>query len=163
MGKRTSKINIGNIKVVHHKYGAIGLRLFGLGPSWRPSQGLLKLKELFDNHSFWAKDRSLGQMKKMLLSSNIVISIWLEKKLIGFGRCTGDGVYRAVLWDIIVAQEFHRIGVGQIIINAILSTKFIKNTEKVYVMTSKRKDFYRKVGFKENEQTLLLKNLRYIN
>ncbi len=99
----------------------------------------------------------------MLLSSNVIISIWLGKKLIGFGRCTGDGVYRAVLWDIIVAQEFHRHGIGQKIINAILCTKFIKNTEKVYVMTSRRKDFYRKVGFNENNQTLLLKNLRCRN
>tara|TARA_B100000945_G_scaffold293890_1_gene270232 strand:+ start:139 stop:630 length:492 start_codon:yes stop_codon:yes gene_type:complete len=163
MRKRASKIDINKIKVVHHKYGAIGLRLFGLGPNWKPSQGLFKLKELFDKHSFWAKNRSLGQIKKMLLSSNVVISIWLEKKLIGFGRCTGDGIYRAVLWDIIVAQEFHRLGVGQEIINAILSTKFIKNTEKVYVMTSKRKDFYMKVGFQKNKQTLLLRNLRSIN
>ena len=162
MKQRASKIDIYKTKVVHHKYGAIGLRLFGFGPSWKPSQGLLKLKELFDKHSFWAKNRSLRQIKKMLFSSNVVISIWLGEKLIGFGRCTGDGVYRAVLWDIMVAQEFHRLGVGQKIINAILSTKFIKNTEKVYVMTSKRKDFYYKVGFKENEQTLLLKNLRSI-
>ena len=159
MNNQTKHINLKNIKIIHHQKGAIGLRLFGIGPNCKPSQGIRKLKELFDKHSFWAQKRSIKQIKKMLLSSNVIISIWLEKKLIGFGRCTGDGVYRAVLWDIIVAQEFHRQGIGKKIINAILGTKFIKNTEKVYVMTSNRKDFYNEVGFKEeSNQTLLLKN-----
>ncbi len=160
----TSTIELNNIKIIHHKNRALGLRLFGLGPNFKPSKGILKLKELFDKHSFWAQNRSIKQIKKMLLSSNVIISIWLETKLIGFGRCTGDGVYRAVLWDIIVAQEFHRQGIGQIIIKAMLKTNFIRNTEKVYVMTSKRKDFYQEVGFKEqNNQSLLVKNLVIIN
>ncbi len=160
----TSTIRLNNIKIIHHKNRALGLRLFGLGPNFKPCRGIIKLKELFDKHSFWAQNRSIRQIKKMLVSSNVIISIWLETQLIGFGRCTGDGVYRAVLWDIIVAQEFHRQGIGQKIVNALLKTNFIINTEKVYVMTSKRKDFYQEVGFREqNNQSLLVKNLIVIN
>ena len=91
------------IKLVTHAPGAPGLRFFGLGPNLMPMKGIYKLQHLLENHSFWAKGRSISNLKKLLGQSTVVVSLWRNKRMIGFGRATSDGIYRAVLWDIVVA------------------------------------------------------------
>ena len=110
-----------NIKMVRHGRGAKGLRYFGMGPNLQPVQGLQKLKELFDHNTFWAKGRSLKGLKIMLSNSTVVITMWDKKELVGFGRATSDGVYRAVLWDVIVPKDLQGQGLGRKIIECLLS------------------------------------------
>ena len=46
------------ISVINHSKGAIGLRVFGLGPKLNPTNGLNKLQRLFDRrirNYFWRK------------------------------------------------------------------------------------------------------------
>ena len=53
-----------NIQIIKHGKGALGLRLCGLGPKMKPMKGLIQLKKLFDEHTFWAKGRSMQSLKK---------------------------------------------------------------------------------------------------
>ena len=92
-------------RLVEHAPGAPGLRWLGLGTDLRPTRGLLKLQRLFRKHAFWAQNRNLRQLKRMLTGSTVVVSLWRGKRLVGFGRATSDGVYRAVLWDVVVASD----------------------------------------------------------
>ena len=87
-------------KLVKHAEGAPGLRFLGLGPNLLPQQGLIKLQNLFDNHAFWAKGRSIQQIRRLLSGSSVVITLWLNDRIVGFGRATTDGIFRAVLWGI---------------------------------------------------------------
>ena len=84
------------IMLVRHGPGAPGLRLLGLGPRFLPCKGVLKLKRLLDKHAFWAKGRSDKQIRHLLAKSSVVISLWSGKRMVGFGRATSDGIYRAV-------------------------------------------------------------------
>ena len=43
--------------LVKHSKGALGLRLFGLGPNLKPTKGLFKLQQFLDRNAFWAKER----------------------------------------------------------------------------------------------------------
>ena len=45
--------------LIKHSKGALGLRLFGLGPNLKPINGLKKLQKLLDKHTFWAKNRTI--------------------------------------------------------------------------------------------------------
>ena len=149
-----------SISLIKHAPRAPGLRLLGCGPNFRPVKGINKLQELFQQNTFWAKERNKAQIRKMLANSNVIITLWdPSNNLIGFGRATTDQVYRAVLWDIIVSEKLQGLGYGKIIIEALLNDKRIKSVEKVYLMTTNGLDFYKQFGFEINSnQSLMILN-----
>ena len=146
--------------LINHAFGAIGLRLFGLGPNLKPSKGLLKLKKFLHQNAFWAKDRKIHELKKCLANSDVVISLWVGKEIVGFGRALTDGIYRGVLWDIVIDQNHQGKGFGTLIVKNLLSSKKIKNTKKLYLMTTNKKLFYSQFDFKEvTSQNLLIREI----
>ncbi|AAQ00846.1 MULTISPECIES: GNAT family N-acetyltransferase [Prochlorococcus] len=147
------------LKLIKHAKGAPGLRVFGLGPNLWPSKGLSKLKLLLDEHAFWASGRSEENLKKLLKGSNVVITVWRGNRIIGFGRATSDGIYRAVLWDIVVADDLQGLGLGKKVVEALLSRPCIKGVERIYLMTTNSSEFYKQFGFENcHHQSLLIKS-----
>ena len=116
--------------LVRHSKGAIGLRLLGLGPNLRPIQGLSKLQKFFNQNAFWAKDREIEDLRKCLANSDVVISLWIRNEIVGFGRALSDGIYRGVLWDVVIDQNHQGKGYGKIIVESILNSKKIKKLKK---------------------------------
>ncbi len=154
-----SFFTMSQVRLVKHAPGAPGLRILGLGPSFIPTQGLSKLQKLLDKHAFWAKNRSFKNLKILLAGSKVIISLWKGKRLIGFGRATSDGIYRAVLWDIVVADDLQRKGLGRRVVEELLAMPAISKVEKVYLMTTHSSDFYEQLGFdKCSTQELLIKS-----
>ena len=150
---------IKGISLVKHAPTAPGLRLLGIGPRLTPSNGLLQLQSFLNKNTFWAKGRNKQQICKMLSNSTVVVSLWHHNQLIGFGRATSDLVFRAVLWDVVIAADHQGLGMGKLIIEAILKSKKIKSVEKIYLMTTNSSEFYKQLGFEmTNKQSLLLLN-----
>ena len=148
------------ISLIKHSKGALGLRLFGLGPNLRPTNGLSKLQKLLDTNAFWAKNRAINDLKKSLANSDVVISLWVGKEIVGFGRALTDGIYRGVLWDIVIDQNHQGKGFGKLIVNNLLSSKKVRNTKKLYLMTTNKKLFYSQLNFKEvTSQNLLIREI----
>ena len=148
------------ISLINHSKGALGLRFFGLGPNLIPNNGLNKLQKLLDNNTFWAKNRTINDLKKCLAKSDVVISIWVGNEIVGFGRALTDGIYRGVLWDIVIDQNHQGKGFGKLIVNNLLSSKEIKNTKKIYLMNTNKKLFYSQFDFKEvTSQNLLIREI----
>tara|TARA_E500000331_G_scaffold263005_1_gene253968 strand:+ start:95 stop:556 length:462 start_codon:yes stop_codon:yes gene_type:complete len=149
------------IILIKHLAGAPGLSLFGLGPRLTPVNAVDQLKDLFESQSFWAKGRKKKELKKMIKNSSCVITIWQGNRLIGFGRATSDCIYRAVLWDIVIAKDHQNSGLGKLLVKSLLSSHSIKDVEKVYLMTTNSKDFYKTCKFKEIKTQSLLINQKY--
>ena len=146
------------ICVVQHAAGAPGLRLFGLGPDLYPCKGLKKLEIFLKDHAFWAINRKRSELKEMLANSSVIVSIWEKKRIIGFGRATSDKIYRAVLWDVVVANDLQGIGLGKLVVHALLQAPEIKNVERTYLMTTNGCSFYEQLGFqKVGNQNLMIK------
>ena len=146
------------IKLVKHLKGAPGLRFYGIGPNFLPCKGLCKLKVLLDQNTSWAKNRTIKDLKHCLANSDVVVSLWSNSKILGFGRALSDGTYRSVLWDIVIDHNHQGKGYGKLIVNSLLESKKITQSEKVYLMTSNQENFYSQIGFKEVlSQTLLIK------
>tara|TARA_A100000164_G_scaffold210585_1_gene186697 strand:- start:383 stop:838 length:456 start_codon:yes stop_codon:yes gene_type:complete len=146
--------------LVKHSKGALGLRLFGLGPNFQPTKGLIKLQKFLDRNAFWAKGRKINDLKKCLANSDVIVSIWSHKEPVGFGRALSDGIYRGVLWDIVIDQNHQGKGYGKIIVKNLLESKEIKHTKKIYLMTTNKKLFYSQVDFKEVfSQNLLIREI----
>ena len=148
----------GEIILIKHFKGAPGLRFFGIGPYFLPCNGLYKLKVLLDKNTSWAKNRKIKDLKNCLANSDVIISLWSNNKILGFGRALSDGTYRTVLWDVVIDHNHQGKGYGKLIVNSLLESKRIKQSEKIYLMTSNQKDFYCQIGFEEVlSQDLLIK------
>ena len=145
------------ISLINHSKGAFGLRFFGLGPNLKPTNGLIKLQKLLENNTFWAKNRTIKDLKKCLANSDVVVSLWVRDEIVGFGRALTDGIYRGVLWDVVIDQKYQGKGFGKLIVKSLLSSKKIKNTKKLYLMTTNKKLFYSQLDFQEvTSQNLLI-------
>ena len=145
------------LSIINHSKGAMGLRLFGLGPNFKPTNGLSKLQNLLDRNAFWAKSRTIKDLKKCLANSDVIVSLWVGNEIVGFGRALTDGIFRGVLWDIVIDQNHQGKGFGTLIIKNLLSSKKIKNTKKLYLMTTNKKNFYSQFDFQEvTSQDLLI-------
>ena len=148
------------ISLINHSKGAIGLRLFGLGPNLMPNNGLNKLQKLLDKNAFWAKSRTINDLKKCLANSDVIVSLWVDNEIVGFGRALTDGIYRGVLWDVVIDQNHQGKGFGKLIVKNILSSKKIKKTKKLYLMTTNKKEFYSQMDFEEvTSQNLLIRKI----
>ena len=148
------------ISLINHSKGAMGLRFFGLGPNLKPTNGLNKLKELLNRNAFWAKSRTINDLKKCLANSDVIISLWVGNEIVGFGRALTDGIYRGVLWDIVIDQNHQGKGFGKLIVKKLLSSEKVKNTRKLYLMTTNKKLFYSQLDFKEViSQNLLIREV----
>ena len=149
-----------DIFLIKHARGAFGLRLFGLGPNLRPFKGLIKLQKFLNRNAFWAKDRKLNDLKKCLSNSDVIISIWVGSQIVGFGRALSDGIYRGVLWDIVIDKNHQGKGYGKLIVKTLLNSPKLKHTKKVYLMTTDKKQFYSQIDFKDViTQNLLIREI----
>ena len=146
------------IQIMRHGLGAPALRL-GLGPGWRPSRSLHQLQHLFRDNSFWAAGRSQSDLRRMLLGSEAAVSAWQGQRLVGFGRATSDGIYRAVLWDVVVIRDLEGQGLGRKLVETLLMAAPVASAERVYLMTTNSQGFYERLGFREVvTQKLMLKS-----
>ena len=121
---------------------------------WRLPLNALQL--LLNRNTFWAKQRSLKELRKMLKGSQAVVSLWEENLLVGFGRASSDGIYRAVLWDVVIDEEHQGQGNGKLLLEALLGHPALLGVERVYLMTTNQAGFYEQLGFDEiKSQTLM--------
>ena len=138
----------GPIHLVCHRRGAFRLR-------WFPGQ-LEQLQILLDRHSFWACGRSTLELRLMLRASQAVVSAWQGRRLVGFGRATSDGVFRAVIWDVVIASDQQGQGVGRRLVEALLDARAVQTVERVYLMTTNSAGFYEQLGFERVERQALM-------
>ena len=125
-----------------------------------PTNGLKKLQRLLDRNAFWAKNRTINDLKKCLANSDVIVSIWVGNEIVGFGRGLTDGIYRGVLWDIVIDENHQGKGFGILVVNNLLSSKKIRKTKKIYLMTTNKKLFYSQFDFQEvSAQNLLIREI----
>ncbi len=135
------------VRLIRH--GPLALRL-----RWR----IGALAALLDRHSFWAGGRSRRQLGQMLAGSTALVSAWHGRELVGFGRATSDGVFRAVLWDVVVAEVHQGQGLGRRIVESLLACPEVAGAERIYLMTTTGQGFYERLGFSRvDSQSLMLK------
>lgn len=133
------------IRLIRHTRMALRLR-----------RQLDDLRDLLDGNSFWAQGRSLNDLSRMLSGSQAVVSAWDKDVLVGFGRASSDGVFRAVLWDLVVATDHQGQGIGRRLVEGLLSCPSVAKAERVYLMTTNSGGFYRRLGFETSEGQELL-------
>ena len=88
---------------------------------------LIELDQLLQTVG-WSR-RPTRRVKRALESSILVVGLWRHDnkfpRLIGFARCTGDGILEANIWDVAINPVYQGLGLGKELMKYIL--KILKN------------------------------------
>jgi len=78
----------------------------------------------------WSR-RPTRRVKRALDFSILVVGLWRHDdkfpRLVGFARCTGDGILEATVWDVAINPVYQGLGLGKELMKYIL--KELKNIE----------------------------------
>ena len=89
---------------------------------------LIELDQLLQTVG-WSR-RPIRRVKRALQFSVLVVGLWRhdEKfpRLVGFARCTGDGILEATIWDVAINPVYQGLGLGKVLMKYLL--KELKST-----------------------------------
>tara|TARA_Y100000589_G_scaffold193433_1_gene183037 strand:+ start:3637 stop:4167 length:531 start_codon:yes stop_codon:yes gene_type:complete len=122
------KINVLNKNVLNDKYGK-GSYDFKIKNdesifvcSKYKELDLIELDQLLQTVG-WSR-RPMRRVKRALAFSVLVIGLWRHDdkfpRLIGFARCTGDGILEATIWDVAINPVYQGLGLGKILMKYLL-------------------------------------------
>ncbi len=98
----------------------------------------------------WAKDRSVDGVELLLSSTKIHVFVRDSDELIGYGRAISDGVYRAILDDIVVDENYRKQGIGKLIMENLLEQ--LKGVEQLFLNTKPELEYFYEVhGFAKSK------------
>jgi ribosomal protein S18 acetylase RimI-like enzyme len=108
--------------------GAVGLVL-----SCERDIDLIELEQLCDAVG-WSR-RPVRRVRKALTHSLLRVGLWRHDprvpKLVGFARCTGDGVVEATVWDVAVHPRYQGAGLGKQLMTYVLDELRAMAVERV--------------------------------
>ena len=110
---------------------------------------LIRLHELFQQE-WWSKGRSLKDTKAAVSGSQIVLAAVEGEEVAGFVRVLTDYVFKAMIFDLIVARSFRGQNVGQLLVEKILKHHDLTKVRhfELYCLPE-LEAYYRKLGFTE--------------
>jgi ribosomal protein S18 acetylase RimI-like enzyme len=82
----------------------------------------------------WSR-RPLRRVRKALQHSLLRVGLWRHDarlpRLVGFARCTGDGVVEATVWDVAVHPLYQGVGLGRALMDYVLAELRAMEVERV--------------------------------
>jgi len=82
----------------------------------------------------WSR-RPLRRVRKALENSLLVVGLWRHDprlpRLVGFARCTGDGVIEATVWDVAVHPLYQGVGLGKQLMTYVIDLLRAQQVERV--------------------------------
>lgn len=78
--------------------------------------------------------------------------LWVEyektRRPVAFARATGDGVFNAIIWDVVVDPSFQGIGLGKAVMERMITVLLAKGIGNIALYSEPRVlGFYRPLGF----------------
>jgi len=111
---------------------------------------LVELEQLLESVG-WSR-RPMRRVRRALENSLIRVGLWLHDarfpRLIGFARCTGDGVLEATVWDVAIHPLYQGVGLGKLLMEYILESLAEMGVERVTLFADPGVvDFYESQGW----------------
>jgi GNAT superfamily N-acetyltransferase len=95
----------------------------------------------------WTR-REVSLIARALENSLAVASVWEKGRLIAFARATGDKVFNATVWDVVVRPSYQGMGLGVLVMNALLKELDSYNIPLITLYADPGTDgFYKRFGF----------------
>ena len=91
-------------------------------------------------------------------ASNVIALVYVNGRIIGFGRAMSDGIFNAAIYDIVVHKDYQGHGIAKKVMEYILNQ--LKDVSCVHLIsTTGNEEFYNKSGFKKLKTGMA----RYLN
>jgi len=106
------------------------------------------LAALYENE-WWCRGRSRDDIRRMLDGTEVVLGLVdRDDRLVGFTRVLSDGVYKALIFDVIVAPECRDRKLGRVLMDAVVNHPKLKNVQhlELYCLPE-LEPFYERWGF----------------
>ncbi len=116
------------------------------------------LMDLYKNE-FWCDKRTREDVVRMLAATDVIIGLVDEGdgvpprklRLIGFTRIMTDFVYRGTILDVIVHPTYRKMGLGKVLIDAVLNHPQLQAVENLSLnCLPKMIPFYKRWGFTDD-------------
>ncbi|XP_073302100.1 GCN5-related N-acetyltransferase 1, chloroplastic [Primulina huaijiensis] len=94
--------------------------------------------------------RDVEKIRVALEHTDAVLWVEYEKtrKPVAFARATGDGVFNAIIWDVVVDPSFQGIGLGKAVMERLVTELAEKGISNIALYSEPRvMGFYRPLGF----------------
>lgn len=116
----------------------------------------------FYTQEWWTEGRSPDAVANMLKHSAITLFCRDEVgKIAGFARVLTDYTFKALIFDVIVAENYRGNGLGQAIIQRILNHQVLAGVKSFELYCPDRLvPFYEKLGFEKGTSSLLFNQSR---
>ncbi len=112
--------------------------------------------DVFDSSGMRRPTKNPKQIEKMFANSNLIISAWDGKRLVGIARSVTDFSFCCYLSDLAVRKEFQKLGIGKELIK--LTKEHIgENVMLLLLSTPAAIKYYPKVGFEKVENGFIIK------
>ncbi len=102
----------------------------------------------------WACNRKRETVERAL-SNSLCFGIFnRDNRQVGMARTVTDYATIFYVSDLVIDRQYHELGLGKMMVEAILTAEELKNLWG-FLGTTKAKDFYTKFGFEENKNFFL--------
>ena len=111
---------------------------------------LIELEQLLQAVG-WGR-RPLRRVKRALDNSLLKVGLWQHDpkfpRLIGFARCTGDGVIDATIWDVAINPVYQGYGLGKQLMSYLIRSLKREGVSRVTLFADSNViDFYKRQGW----------------
>ena len=99
---------------------------------------------------WWTKGRRLADVRRMLANSDLIIAYCERenRRLVAFARVLTDYVYKALIFDVIVASAARKQGLGRALLDEIIQHSALSQVHHLELYCApEMKAFYEQWGF----------------
>ena len=106
---------------------------------------------------WWCKDRSLEDVRALISGSSIALAaIDQNQQISAFVRVLSDGVFKAVVFDVIVRSDCRASGLGQSLMERVKHHPLLSSVKSIELYCPDSiAGFYNKQGFMNSDSKLL--------
>lgn len=105
----------------------------------------------FYEREWWTNDRERADVERMLAGSDLVLSATPRERpdeLVGFVRAITDGVYRATIFDLIVAPAWRSRGLGAELVERAHADPVLAGCRRIeLICVEEMVPFYERFGY----------------
>ena len=102
----------------------------------------------------WANQRSIEGIEKMLEGTPITLGAWEDGRLVGFVRVITDGIYRALIDDVVVDESKRGTGIGSELMRRVVER--LAEVEEVFLRCGEHVvPFYERHGFERSNGVIM--------